>query len=235
MKLSVLYQGHRSKFISNLRARRVPLKNAIALFKGSYRFHQYDTTNSYPVKHDQNFVYLFGVEEFGYDGFVDLASARSYLIKGTEKVDGFIGSDRTKVAASDFKKWADQSHQKPDLTDEQVRTLYGIERIMSRAEFLEYLDQQKPTKIYINHGIDRYTGIPSNAYDDAEVLEKYKDSIDRDTIYPVLNETRTIKTAAEIEYMRKICRISSQGHIEMMRNCKPGMKEYQIAAIFYVG
>lgn len=234
MKLSVLYQSHRSKFISNLRARRVPLANSIAVFKGSFRFRVYDTPNAYPLKYDQNFVYLFGVEEIGFDGFIELGSARSFLVRAGEPLDGFVGSEKTKLDASDFKKWADDTHTSTPLTDAQVQSLYGIERIMSRAEFLEYLEQQKPAKIYLNHGIDRYTGTPSNAYDDPEVLEKFKGSLDRDTVYPVLNCTRTFKTASEVQFMRQICQISSQGHIDVMRACKPGVREHQIAAIFYV-
>jgi Xaa-Pro aminopeptidase len=66
------------------------------------------------------------------------------------------------------------------------------------------------------------------------VLEKYKDVIDSDTVYPILNNTRTIKSPEEIEFMRQICKISSKGHIEIMQNCRPGMYEYQIAALFYV-
>lgn len=34
---------------------------------------------------------------------------------------------------------------------------------------------------------------------------------------------RAIKSELEIEMMREICEISSEGHIEMMRKCKPGM------------
>lgn len=234
MKLSVLYKSHRARLLANLRARQLPLKNAIAIFKGSYRFHHYDAPTTYPPKYDQNFVYLFGVEEFGFDAFIDLATGRSVLVKGSEKMDGMLKGDKELIANSEYKQMVDEGHRQSELSEEQARELYGIDKIMSRAEFLEHLKTAKHDRVYVNHGIDRYTGIASNSYDDAEVLALFGDNVDRDSLYPVLNNTRTIKSASEVEWMRKIGMISSKGHIDVMRNCRPGLREYQIAAIFYV-
>lgn len=234
MKLSVLYKSHRARLLANLRARQLPLKNSIAIFKGSYRFHHYDASTTYTPKYDQNFVYLFGVEEFGFDAFIELATGRSVLVKGTEKMDGMLNGDKKLIESSEYKQMVDQSHKESELSEEQAKELYGIDKIMTRAEFIEHLKNAKHDRLYVNHGIDRYTGIPSNSYDDPEVLALFDDKIDKDSLYPILNNTRTIKSASEAEWMRKIGMISSNAHVDVMRNCKPGMREYQIAAIFYV-
>lgn len=45
-----------------------------------------------------------------------------------------------------------------------------------------------------------------------------------------LHEMRLYKSAAEIKAMRQAATISTEAHIRAMKNCKPGMKEYQIQA-----
>lgn len=46
----------------------------------------------------------------------------------------------------------------------------------------------------------------------------------------ILHEARLIKRPEEIKLMKKAARISCQGHIRAMENCKPGMFEYQVEA-----
>ncbi len=45
-----------------------------------------------------------------------------------------------------------------------------------------------------------------------------------------LHEMRLFKSSAEIKAMRRAAEISVQAHIRAMQACKPGLKEYQIAA-----
>jgi len=47
----------------------------------------------------------------------------------------------------------------------------------------------------------------------------------------ILHEMRVIKSAADIEGMRRAVGISREGHIAAMRYSRPGMHEYEIAAI----
>ena len=47
----------------------------------------------------------------------------------------------------------------------------------------------------------------------------------------VLHEMRAVKTAADIEGMRRAVGISREGHIAAMRHARPGMHEYEIQAI----
>ncbi len=45
-------------------------------------------------------------------------------------------------------------------------------------------------------------------------------------------ELRIIKSSAEIEVMRKAARIAVKAHIEMMKTTRPGMYEYELAALY---
>ncbi|RKF18671.1 Xaa-Pro aminopeptidase [Alginatibacterium sediminis] len=47
---------------------------------------------------------------------------------------------------------------------------------------------------------------------------------------PLVDEMRLVKSAAEIELMAQAGEISAQGHIRAMRDCKPGMLEFQLEA-----
>lgn len=51
-------------------------------------------------------------------------------------------------------------------------------------------------------------------------------------VYPIINNLRCIKTEKEIDLMREACLISSKAHIYAMTNALPGIKEYQLSAMF---
>jgi Xaa-Pro aminopeptidase len=47
-----------------------------------------------------------------------------------------------------------------------------------------------------------------------------------------LHDMRLYKSRAEIAIMRRAARVSAQAHAELMRQVRPGMHEYQLAAVF---
>ncbi|KAH8046506.1 manganese ion binding protein [Aureococcus anophagefferens] len=55
---------------------------------------------------------------------------------------------------------------------------------------------------------------------------------DRDALFPVIADLRTIKTPAEIEVLRYVNYVSSMAHSEVMRAAKTGMMEYQLESLF---
>jgi Xaa-Pro aminopeptidase len=62
---------------------------------------------------------------------------------------------------------------------------------------------------------DRYGGSVPSAVRDVSVL---------------LAEMRLIKSDDEIEALRRVCRLSAEGHVEAMRFAAPGLYEYQVQA-----
>ena len=62
--------------------------------------------------------------------------------------------------------------------------------------------------------------------------DKFMSIFDFDTLYPVVNSLRCIKSEAEINLMREVCSISSKAHIYAMVNCMPTFQEFQLAALF---
>jgi Xaa-Pro aminopeptidase len=47
----------------------------------------------------------------------------------------------------------------------------------------------------------------------------------------IIHEMRLFKTEEEIEFMQRAADIASEGHIEAMKQARPGMKEYEIEAL----
>ena len=56
----------------------------------------------------------------------------------------------------------------------------------------------------------------------------------KELLLPTMREARVVKSAAEIDVLRYVARISSQGHVRVMQSVKPGMAEYQLEATFQV-
>lgn len=48
---------------------------------------------------------------------------------------------------------------------------------------------------------------------------------------PVLTQMRGIKSAYEIQMLRKVCDISARAHVQAMKTIKPGMREWEIGAL----
>jgi Xaa-Pro dipeptidase len=60
-------------------------------------------------------------------------------------------------------------------------------------------------------------------------------TVDSTHLYGKLRDLRLVKTADEIEEMRKIGKISAEAHMDVMRNAKPGMLESELEALFTFG
>ena len=62
-------------------------------------------------------------------------------------------------------------------------------------------------------------------------LAEQATGISFENLDPILDEMRLIKSAREIELVRKATRIAGDGIMEAMRSAQPGMYEYELAAV----
>ncbi len=107
------------------------------------------------------------------------------------------------------------------LTIEDYEAKLGIE-----ARYIDDLPQwlkdHQPEVVYINAGINTDSDMPSKVPEEIH-YEGYK--VDKTSIYPVLCDIKVIKSEAEIDVLRWATKITVEGHIEVLKSCKPGMKE----------
>ncbi|MEC7583015.1 MAG: aminopeptidase P N-terminal domain-containing protein [Planctomycetota bacterium] len=78
---------------------------------------------------------------------------------------------------------------------------------------------------------DRFDGRPSRDEAFYEALEERYPEVEIRDVTPVLHRLRARKTAVEIALLRESTEIAAEGLVEVMRCARPGLYEYQLAAI----
>lgn len=71
-----------------------------------------------------------------------------------------------------------------------------------------FIKEQKYKKAFILKGKDRYTQRDTHCFDDQKILDLFEE-IDDINLYPIINNTRVIKSEEEIQLMKEIMSISS--------------------------
>jgi Xaa-Pro dipeptidase len=120
--------------------------------------------------------------------------------------------------------WMGQIHSPAHFQD-----VYEVDEVRYVDELAEVLRSLNPEVLLLLHGRNTDSGamaIPANF----PGIEKFK--TDLNVLYPELVECRVHKSAEEIELLRWINGVSSEAHIEVMRQCRPGLYEYQLESIF---
>jgi Xaa-Pro aminopeptidase len=107
----------------------------------------------------------------------------------------------------------------------------NIEDIRYSTEISEFFTQKKFNQVFIYDGIDSDSGLSPKI---PEVSFFQPQQIDKRDLYTILNRLRTVKDEDEIEILRYICRVSSEAHVRVMKNTKPGLIENQMEALFRV-
>ena len=87
----------------------------------------------------------------------------------------------------------------------------------------------QPPTLYTLHGLNTDSGNYAKPAS-FDGIEKYR--VDNGRLHPIIVELRVIKTAEELEVMRYVSDVTSKAHMEVMRQCKPGLREYQMEALF---
>lgn len=108
---------------------------------------------------------------------------------------------------------------------------HNIEDIRYSTEISQFFTQKNYNKVFIYDGIDSDSGL-SPKLPDISFFQPQQ--INKQDLYTILNRLRTVKDQDEIEILRYICRVSSEAHVRVMKNTKPGLIENQMEALFRV-
>jgi Xaa-Pro dipeptidase len=202
-----LHAEQRGRLASRLRGDGAP-QGAVVLLQGGEQQNEYDTDRELLFMQESFFQYLFGVKEPGFYGALDVASGRSTLFM-----------PRLPQA---WAVWMGRIHP-PD----HFRELYGVDEVRYVDEMKDVLG--KASVLLLLSGTNTDSGSPARTAR-FEGLEDFR--TDTALLYPAIVECRVHKTAAEVELLRHVNRVSSAAHVEVMRRCKPGLYEYQLEAAF---
>lgn len=107
------------------------------------------------------------------------------------------------------------------LSKEDFEKKYEIETHYI-DELPEWLITKSPSTIYINQGINSDSRLPT-VIPEEDHYNGY--NFDKTTIYNILTDTKVVKSDAELDVMRWATKITVEGHVDVLRKIKPGMKE----------
>jgi Xaa-Pro dipeptidase len=203
-----MHADSRKRLIERLQKRGV--SDAIVLLQGGSTHMKYDTDREWLFEQESFFQYLFGVKEPGFYGAIHVGSGRSILFMPR--------------LSPEWAVWMGQIHSPAHFQD-----VYEVDEVRYVDELAEVLRSLNPEVLLLLHGRNTDSGamaIPANF----PGIEKFK--TDLNVLYPELVECRVHKSAEEIELLRWINGVSSEAHIEVMRQCRPGLYEYQLESIF---
>ncbi|KQJ94091.1 xaa-Pro dipeptidase [Brachypodium distachyon] len=212
-----LHAGNRDRLVSALRAQlsaSARPHRGLALLQGGEEQTRYCTDHLELFRQESYFAYLFGVQEPGFFGAIDIASGQSILFAPRLPADYAVWMGEIKPLSYFKDKY------KVDMVfyvDEIAQVLQ--DRFSEHGKLLLFLLYGKCTDS------GNYSK-PANF----EGIKKF--DTDLSTLHPILTECRVIKSDMEIAIIQYANDVSSEAHIEVMRQAKPGMKEYQLESIF---
>ena len=174
--------------------------------------------SDYPYRHDSDFYYLTGFDEpeAVLVMQIDQTKQLSYLFcrpKNLEREiwDGIrLGpQDAPKKLGFDFAHSVEELDSRvPDLIANQSHLYYRLASSQEADQSIRtWMDALKAKA---RSGVKK----PENAHN----------------IEAIVHEMRLIKDSYEIQTMRQAAKIAAQGHLQAMRQSKPGLREYHLEA-----
>uniref|UniRef100_A0A7N0UY93 Xaa-Pro dipeptidase n=1 Tax=Kalanchoe fedtschenkoi TaxID=63787 RepID=A0A7N0UY93_KALFE len=213
----VLHVTNRSKLVKFLRRQLIdsgrPLRGFVLLQGGEEQM-RHCTDHCQLFRQESYFSYLFGVREPGFYGAIDVVTGDSFLFipKLPEEYAVWLGKIKP---LSYFKE------------------TYLVEKVFYIDQMVEVLHAQKQQSekvlLFLLHGLNTDSG---NYSKPAEFKGIDKFEKDLNTLHPIVTECRVVKTNMELSLIQFANDISSEAHVEVMRNTRIGMKEYQLESMF---
>ena len=138
---------------------------------------------------------------------------------------------------------SDESWEGRRLGVEGVKSKLGFEYVFENSSFQDLvLDYSRFRKIYFPYSYNDVRDDPYNPGDVFSLMkiftqqtEKVKERKDYVGLFTRCAQLREVKTPEEMNLLRKAVDITVEGHLQLMRNLKPGMKEFQAQALVEFG
>ena len=113
----------------------------------------------------------------------------------------------------------------PSLAEYKARYSL-IDEILFTDQIQDYFKSANPNTIFLNQGTNSDSQLKTLIPETGFLKDICPDSeIDFSFMHDLLAESRVIKNDEEIEILRWASKITCEAHCNVMRNCKPGMRE----------
>ncbi|XP_037452231.1 xaa-Pro dipeptidase-like isoform X4 [Triticum dicoccoides] len=212
-----LHAGNRDRLLTALHAHLSAAASpprGLALLQGGEEQTRHCTDHLELFRQESYFAYLFGVREPGFYGAIDIASGQSILFAPR--------------LPPDYAVWMGEIKPLPYFKDRyKVDLVFYVDEIVQVLQ--DRFSQHGKPVLFLLYGKSTDSGNYSKPAS-FEGIEKF--DTDLSTLHPILTECRVIKSGMELALIQYANDVSSEAHIEVMRQAKPGMKEYQLESIF---
>ena len=174
----------------------------------------------FPFVVNRNFLYLSNIYQ---DGSVLLILKSGGLVNTTLYVHEYNEI---------YEKWIGKR-----LTLEEVQNLSGIHNCLyltqleSDLELIFKNNSIKKVYLDLDNEIKIKDSLTTKEY--ASILKEKHENIQIENIFNHIVSLRMVKSSAEIEEFEKAIHKTDLGLQNILKNLKPGLKEYQLAALFY--
>lgn len=184
--------------------------SGVLLFLGNEESSMNFKDNWYPFRQDSTFLYFFGLDMPGLTAMIDV----------DQDVEIIFGDDLTTIETI----WQG-SH--PPLSD--LASAVGVEKTKSKSEISKFLGSVSSQKIHF---------LPPYRPENSQKLSAWLDistheipsSVSDEFIKAVVS-LRSIKSEEEILEITNAVNMSVSMHKRLMREAKPGMKEYELLGL----
>ncbi|MDF9829560.1 aminopeptidase P family protein [Parabacteroides sp. PF5-6] len=195
-------------------ARRAKLKQAVGsgllLFIGNDEAGMNYADNTYHYRQDSTFLYFFGLPYDGLSAVIDIDNDREIIFGDELSIDAIVwmGTQPT------LKEKSELSGMKEVLPAKEI--VAYLKKAQEKKQEIHYLPTYRPEhQIKLQNWLGIYPGTekPSVPF-----------------IYGVVNQ-RNYKTEEEIVEIERACNVTVDMHAAAMRMIRPGIKEYEVAAV----
>lgn len=167
----------------------------------------------YPFTPNRNFYYLTGIDEENHILVLSKIDGKTNEYLFIKEVDPIA------------EKWEGKTIRK-----EEVPEICGIKDVKYLGEFNNFIEKIVLNKEDINMYFDLEKDNTSYKYVN-EIKHKYY-NIKIKNAFKLIGNLRLIKTDEEVNRIRKAIEITIEGVKELMKNSRPGIKEYELEAYF---
>ncbi|MGL4773111.1 MAG: aminopeptidase P family protein [Clostridium sp.] len=172
----------------------------------------------YPFTPNRNFYYFTGINEEQHILFLS-------NINGYEEIMFIKEIDEEK------EKWEGKTIRKEEVLD-----VSGIKEVKYLGELEAFLNKifkfNDEVNLYLDLEKDSFNSQKSVSELFSNKIKELYSQVNIKNIYPNIIPLRLVKSEEEIEEIKKAIDITIEGVNSMMKNVKPGMKEYELEAYF---
>uniref|UniRef100_A0A8C2WA96 Xaa-Pro dipeptidase n=1 Tax=Cyclopterus lumpus TaxID=8103 RepID=A0A8C2WA96_CYCLU len=207
---AALFAENRRRLCSGLKDKDGVVPQSVVLLQGGEQKQRFCTDTDLLFRQESFFHWAFGVTEPDCYGAIDVDSGKSVL---------FV----PKLPES-YATWMGEIFPK-----EHFKEKYAVDEVQYTCDIADVLSNLRPAALLTLRGQNTDSGSICREAS-FEGISGFK--VNNTLLHPVIVECRLVKTDMELEVLRYTNRISSEAHKMIMKNVKPGQKEYEMESLF---